>query len=59
MIAKPEKGQAVENLLVNMARSGQLRQKLGETELIGLLEQVSQRSQQKTTSVKVITFLIF
>jgi len=43
MVAKPEKGQMVENMLINMARSGQLRGKLGETELIGLLEQINQR----------------
>lgn len=52
MIAKPEKGQMVESMLINMARSGQIRGKLGETQLIGLLEQVSEKTKQ-TTKVKV------
>ena len=42
----------VEELIVNMARRGQLPGKLGEQELIGLLESVSQQT-KKTTSVKV------
>jgi len=51
MLAKPEKAQMVENMLINMARSGQLRGKLGEDEFKGLLEQVSEKM-QKTTTVK-------
>jgi len=47
--AKPEKAKMVENLLMNMARSGQLPGKLGEEELIGLLERVSEQTQKKTT----------
>jgi len=52
MIAKPEKAQMIEGILINMARSGQLREKLGETQLIGLLEQVSEKTKQ-STKVKV------
>lgn len=40
----------VENMLLQMAQTGQLRSKLGEDELIGLLERVGS---QKSTSVKV------
>jgi len=51
MLAKPEKGQMIENMLINMARNGQLRGKIGETELISLLEQISEKV-SKTTKVK-------
>lgn len=50
MLGKPEKGRMVESMLVQMAQSGQLRSKLGEEELISLLERVGS---QKNTSVKV------
>ena len=46
-IAKPEKAAMVENLLVNMARRGQIGGQLGENELKGLLEQVSQQTKKK------------
>lgn len=49
MLGKPEKGRMVESMLVQMARSGQLRSKLGEEELISLLERVGS---QKSATVK-------
>ncbi|XP_034249330.1 programmed cell death protein 5 [Thrips palmi] len=49
MLGKPEKGRMVESMLVQMARSGQLRSKLGEEELISLLERVGS---QKSAAVK-------
>lgn len=49
MLGKPEKAKMVENMLCQMAQTGQLRQKLGEEELISLLERVGS---QKTASVK-------
>lgn len=51
-LGKPEKGKMVEELIVNMAKRGQLPGKLGEQELIGLLESVSQQT-KRTTTVKV------
>jgi len=51
MLAKPEKAQMVENMLITMARNGQLRGKLGEEEFKGLLEKVSEKT-QTTTKVK-------
>lgn len=48
-VAKPEKAAMVENLLVNMARRGQIGGQLGEAELKGLLEQVSEQTKQETT----------
>ncbi|KAI8790560.1 Programmed cell death protein 5 [Biomphalaria glabrata] len=49
-IAKPEKARMVENLIIQMARTGQLQgQKLSEAQLKDLLEQVSSSTQKKTT----------
>merc|ERR1711978_519811 len=36
-VAKPEKGQKIEAMLIQMAQTGQLGGKIGEEELIGLL----------------------
>ncbi|XP_068081306.1 programmed cell death protein 5 [Anabrus simplex] len=49
MVGKPEKGQLVENMLLQMARTGQIMGKLGENELISILEKVSEQMQKKTT----------
>ena len=49
-LAKPEKAKMVEGMLIQMAQSGQIQNKLGEDQLKGLLEKVSGR--QKTTTVK-------
>ncbi|XP_065213689.1 programmed cell death protein 5 [Planococcus citri] len=51
MIGKPEKGKLVENLILQMAQTGQIMNRLSEEELIGLLEKVNQQfgSKQKTT----------
>lgn len=51
-LGKPEKGRMVEEMLLSMAQRGQLPGKLGEKELISLLESVNQQTQKKTT-VKV------
>lgn len=54
MLAKPEKGQQLEGMLVNMARSGQIQQRLTEPELVGLLERVSDATGGRATGkVKV------
>ncbi|XP_008543303.1 programmed cell death protein 5 [Microplitis demolitor] len=50
-LGKPEKAKMVEEMLVSMAQRGQLPGKLGEKELISLLESVNQQT-QKTTTVK-------
>jgi programmed cell death protein 5 len=50
-MVKPEKCKAVEDLLIRMARSGQLRGKVGEKQLIDLLEQINQQQQQETKIV--------
>lgn len=46
---KPERAKQVEGLLIQMAQTGQLTGKLGEAELVGLLEKVSSQTQKKTT----------
>lgn len=47
-LGKPEKGKMVENMIINMAQRGQLPGKLGEKELINLLESINQQTKQKT-----------
>jgi programmed cell death protein 5 len=52
MIGKPEKGRLVENMLIQMAHTGQIMGKLDESELINILQKISEQMQQNTT-VKV------
>ncbi|XP_003484409.1 programmed cell death protein 5 [Bombus impatiens] len=47
-LGKPEKGKMIEDMILNMAQRGQLPGKLGEKELISLLESVNQQTQRKT-----------
>ncbi|XP_030749195.1 programmed cell death protein 5 [Sitophilus oryzae] len=49
MLGKPEKGQMVQNMLIRMAQTGQIMKKIGESELIGLLENVNAQTQNKTS----------
>ena len=39
-LVKPSKATAVQDLLIRMAQSGQVRQKISEQQLIGLLDQI-------------------
>lgn len=39
-LVKPQKAQGITNLLIQMAQSGQIRSRINEEQLIGLLEQV-------------------
>lgn len=48
-VAKPEKAALVENMLVRMVQMGQIQSKLQESDLINLLEKVSEQTQKKTT----------
>lgn len=52
MLGKPEKGKMVESMLIRMAQMGQIGQKIGETELIGLLKNVNSKMPQSKSSVK-------
>lgn len=49
MLGKPEKGQMVQAMLIRMAQSGQIGARIGEKELIGLLESVSAQTRTQTT----------
>ncbi|XP_003385704.1 PREDICTED: programmed cell death protein 5-like [Amphimedon queenslandica] len=48
-LVRPEKAQSIERMLIRMAQMGQIQGKLGESELVKLLEQVNQ---PKKTTVK-------
>ncbi|XP_036391554.1 programmed cell death protein 5 isoform X2 [Megalops cyprinoides] len=48
-LVKPEKAKAVENYLIQLARSGRLSAKVSEVGLIEILEKVSQQTEKKTT----------
>ncbi|CEH13519.1 Apoptosis-related protein/predicted DNA-binding protein [Ceraceosorus bombacis] len=39
-LVKPEKARAIQDLILRMAQSGQVRQRITEPQLIGLLEQI-------------------
>lgn len=48
-LVKPEKAKMVENMLIQMAQTGQIGGKIGESQLVSLLERVSEQTQKKTT----------
>ncbi|RMX59545.1 hypothetical protein pdam_00003654 [Pocillopora damicornis] len=48
-LVKPEKAKMMESMLIQMARSGQIAGKLSESQLVSLLQEVSERTQKKTT----------
>ncbi|KAH6576477.1 hypothetical protein BASA50_006762 [Batrachochytrium salamandrivorans] len=47
-IVKSDKARAVEDMLMRMAQTGQIRGKVGEPQLIDLLEQISSQQQSAT-----------
>lgn len=49
MIAKPDKGQQIESMLIQMAQRGQILTRIDENELINLLENINQKKQKATT----------
>uniref|UniRef100_A0A2K5P9W9 Programmed cell death 5 n=1 Tax=Cebus imitator TaxID=2715852 RepID=A0A2K5P9W9_CEBIM len=48
-LVKPEKTKAVENYLIQMARYGQISEKVSEQGLIEILKKVSQQIEKRTT----------
>lgn len=52
MLGKPEKGKMVESMLVQMAQTGRIGGKIGEEQLISLLQDVNSQMPQTKTSVK-------
>ncbi|XP_001602438.1 programmed cell death protein 5 [Nasonia vitripennis] len=51
-LGKPEKGKMVENMILSMAQRGQLSGKLGEQQLISILESINKQTSKKATTVK-------
>uniref|UniRef100_A0A914E7G3 Programmed cell death protein 5 n=1 Tax=Acrobeloides nanus TaxID=290746 RepID=A0A914E7G3_9BILA len=51
LVAKPDKGRIVENMILQMARGGQIPRKLSDDDLKKMLDRISERT-QKTTTVK-------
>lgn len=49
LLGKPEKGRMVENLILKMATGGQICSKIGEADLIQLLENINSKTQSKST----------
>ncbi|KAJ7360423.1 Programmed cell death protein 5 [Desmophyllum pertusum] len=47
-LVKPEKAKMMESMLIQMARSGQIAGKLSESQLVSLLQDMSERTQKKT-----------
>ena len=48
-LTKPEKAKMVENMLIQMARSGQVQNRIGEEQLKSLLTRVNEQTQKSTT----------
>ncbi|AWP01652.1 putative programmed cell death protein 5 [Scophthalmus maximus] len=58
-LVKPEKANAVENYLIQMARFGKLGGKISEAGLIEILEKVSQQTEKKMTVKTMMTITNF
>ncbi|XP_073232699.1 programmed cell death protein 5-like isoform X2 [Porites lutea] len=48
-LVKPQKAKMMEGMLIQMARTGQIAGKLSESQLVSLLQEVSEKTQKKTT----------
>lgn len=53
-LVKPDRANGVEELLMRMAKSGQIRQRVSEPELVGLLEELSGQEGKEKEKVGVI-----
>ena len=51
-IAKPENGKMLETMIMNMARTGQIRSQLEDKEFVRLLEEVNKQFKRNTPTVK-------
>ncbi|KAJ1989494.1 hypothetical protein H4R33_002046 [Dimargaris cristalligena] len=50
-MVKADKARGVEDMLIRMAQTGQLRGKVNESQLIGLLEQISEKSKKNEPKI--------
>jgi programmed cell death protein 5 len=55
-IVKPDRARAVEDLLIRLARSGQIRQRVTEKELVQFLDSTSANDEQKKDKIVVSFF---
>ena len=55
-IVKPEKAQAVESRLIQMARSGKLKDKVSDEQLTGLLESIAGGEEKTKVVMKRRTY---
>jgi len=55
MIAKPEKGEQIEMMIINMVQTGRIQGKVTEAQLVNMLEQINSAT-NKSTTVKVCIF---
>ncbi|CAK9295180.1 unnamed protein product [Gordionus sp. m RMFG-2023] len=47
-LAKPDKGKALENMIIQMAQYGRIQHQLNEDQMVKLLEQLNQQQKPKT-----------
>lgn len=57
-MVKADKARAVEDLLIRMAQSNQLRSKITEKQLIDLLGQINQQDSSSTQTRIVVCFFL-
>ena len=58
-MVKADKARAVEDLLIRMAQTGQLRGKVSESQLIEILEQINQQQKPETKIVVNANFIFY
>lgn len=56
-LVKPDRARGVEDLLIRMQRAGQIRQRVTEGELVGLLEEIAAQQQAERETVGKIRHL--
>lgn len=57
-LVKPQKSNAVTDILIQMARSGQVRQRVTEPQLISLLDQMDQATPHETGKITVRSYVL-
>jgi programmed cell death protein 5 len=51
-MVRPEKGEQVEMMLIQMAQSGKLQGEVGETQLVQMLESMGAEEEKKVVSMR-------
>lgn len=55
---RPDRAKAVEQYIIRLAQSGQVRRKLGEDDIVEILNGIS-RDQQKQNETKIVVRISF